>query len=464
MSNSAPTSALASPVGVSTVAPPKTTRLSKTTNLSDTTQSFTEVLTEEASKVPHQPIAERTSSRKTKSSPPKVDLSMPLPHKGKTRKQRDGTLLPVPLGAPNLVSSTLPTNVPIALNVPAMGSSIAKAPYLGNRPTSPSIDLVVQDHQLVTPRRVKNGMRVDSFLNKAETIKTLGHQSAHVAKSSQEHPVVQDLSVFNKDKEGLQMLAMASSTPESKTPLGSEVIAPKESVAKAGIQTLNGQTFEGRKSQEPPSQSIKLGVASQVDPQAVNVPERSGNGIDSATQPLDKVSSDSNQHKLSRTNSSSSLSSVIQAPAPAAVASTASITSPVAPEVSNSLNVKMLSEAISRPLTDGNGTYTVVVTMHPANLGHLQAVVTLGRGELQVSIVPETLAGHVALTNSVDALKTQLSEGGMNVNVTLSHPESQHKGDPKPHSNMQNRSGPIRESINTVGMPMVTTSQIHLVL
>lgn len=95
----------------------------------------------------------------------------------------------------------------------------------------------------------------------------------------------------------------------------------------------------------------------------------------------------------------------------------------------NPINLKSLSEAISRPLSNGNGTYTVVIAMHPSELGQLQAVVSLDHDGLRVLITPQTQVGHTALSTSVDALKSQLAQGGINVSVTLRDPGSQPRGD-----------------------------------
>jgi len=80
-------------------------------------------------------------------------------------------------------------------------------------------------------------------------------------------------------------------------------------------------------------------------------------------------------------------------------------------------------------LSDGNGTYTVTVALHPAELGHVQAVMSLSGNDLQVSLTAQTQVGHDALSNTADALRDQLARGGVNVNVTMRDPGSQGGGD-----------------------------------
>ena len=126
-----------------------------------------------------------------------------------------------------------------------------------------------------------------------------------------------------------------------------------------------------------------------------------------------------------------------------------------------------LAASISRPLNGGDGTYTVTVAMHPPELGHVQAEVSLEGSALQVSISPQSVAGHDALANAADALRDQLAQGGMNVNVTIRDPgHQQHGGDersrpgsPDDGSIAQDGQGPI-----STDQPALAQSQIHLVL
>lgn len=140
--------------------------------------------------------------------------------------------------------------------------------------------------------------------------------------------------------------------------------------------------------------------------------------------------------------------------------------SPVSGNSAASLDVKALSEAISRPLADGHGSHTIVVAMHPADLGQLEAVVSMDHTALQVSLAPQTQAGHLALAHAVDALKNQLAQNGMSVNVTLRDPGSQSGSQPRQYPN-EPRRGPEVPNDRTVAPSSVssfTTGQMHLVL
>jgi hypothetical protein len=143
-----------------------------------------------------------------------------------------------------------------------------------------------------------------------------------------------------------------------------------------------------------------------------------------------------------------------------------SATSSFTQQTSSSLDVEGLSGSISRPLSGGNGNYTVTVALHPPDLGHLQAVMSLDGNDLSVAITAQTQQGHEALANTVDALKAQLARGGVNVNVTLRDPGSPAGGDDRrPPTSSGN--GPVMTEEDTTGRPaaaVVPSSQIHLVL
>lgn len=135
-------------------------------------------------------------------------------------------------------------------------------------------------------------------------------------------------------------------------------------------------------------------------------------------------------------------------------------------QASAALDVEGLSTAISRPLGNGNGNYTVTIAMHPPELGRVQAVISLDGSDLQVSIAAQTQRGHEALLSSVDALKGQLARGGVNVNVSLRDPGSQTGGDtPRPPAASGAGTDGTEEHETAASLPSTLTSgQIHLVL
>ena len=126
-----------------------------------------------------------------------------------------------------------------------------------------------------------------------------------------------------------------------------------------------------------------------------------------------------------------------------------------------------LSGSISRPLSDGNGTYTVTVALHPPELGHLQAVVSLDGNDLQVSLTAQTQTGHDALANATEALKNQLARGGVNVNVTLRDPGSQSGGEERYRPPTTSGDGSFITEGTAAETPLssgLVAGQIHLVL
>lgn len=133
------------------------------------------------------------------------------------------------------------------------------------------------------------------------------------------------------------------------------------------------------------------------------------------------------------------------------------------------LDVSGLTSAISRPLSDGNGTYSVTLAMHPSELGHVQAVMTLSGSELQVALTAHTEHGHAALAVAVNDLKNELSRGGVNVSIDLRQPQAQTSNEgqrrPAPHVAPQ-PAGPLVSTTNFAPAPIIArdSGQIDLML
>jgi flagellar hook-length control protein FliK len=119
-------------------------------------------------------------------------------------------------------------------------------------------------------------------------------------------------------------------------------------------------------------------------------------------------------------------------------------------------------------MSHANGTYTVQVAMQPANLGHVRAALTLDGNNLQVSITPQTSAGHDALSSAVDALKDELARGGLNVNVTLRDPSSQSGGDAQRQAGTERNAPLATENVAKVSLlssaSASASGQVHLIL
>ncbi|MBW4079717.1 MAG: hypothetical protein HIU84_14700 [Acidobacteria bacterium] len=132
----------------------------------------------------------------------------------------------------------------------------------------------------------------------------------------------------------------------------------------------------------------------------------------------------------------------------------------------STLDVGGLSSAISRPLSEGNGTYSVSLAMHPIELGHVQAVMTLSGGELQVSLTAHTEHGHAALTASMNDLKNELARGGVNVTIDLRNPQSQTPDEGRTRRATESTSRPTAPTTTfaTAPTPARDTGQIHLML
>ena len=132
----------------------------------------------------------------------------------------------------------------------------------------------------------------------------------------------------------------------------------------------------------------------------------------------------------------------------------------------SSLDVSDLASTISQATLGSDGSYTINVAMHPNDLGHVQAIVSLNGADLHVAITPQTPAGHAALASAVESLKSELSRSGLNVNVSLRDPESRSGRGNEDASRTAPSETDMRVAESEV-IPVgetLSASQIHLIL
>jgi flagellar hook-length control protein FliK len=258
--------------------------------------------------------------------------------------------------------------------------------------------------------------------------------------------VASSLTASNPETVGGSSSAKSTTTLHATAPFSSKASALDEASRNALSVAGNNETAHGDDS----------GAASR------DATPRSSTDVSQLLNRTDGANArSSNSDFASALSSSRSSSTVVSASGLVSTASSfaSSITG-------SSLDVDGLSGSISRPLVDGNGTYSVNVTLHPADLGRVQVVMSLDGNDLQVAITSQSQVGHAALTNSVDALKEQLSRGGMNVNVTLHDTGTQSGGSGRDHGAApRSHSGDIDVSEEAIAPLSVSTpGQIHLVL
>lgn len=135
---------------------------------------------------------------------------------------------------------------------------------------------------------------------------------------------------------------------------------------------------------------------------------------------------------------------------------------------SGELDVSGLAGSISRTLNQSGGNGRVLVTLHPPELGQVQALLTLRGDVLHVALSPERTEGHDAIADALSSLHEQLSGGGVEVNVTLGQPGGSASG-------QQGSASTTQQSATTTVQPDVPTTpggqvpttgseRIHLVL
>jgi hypothetical protein len=136
---------------------------------------------------------------------------------------------------------------------------------------------------------------------------------------------------------------------------------------------------------------------------------------------------------------------IVAGPGPASLSSSGAPTLPVLrnetapsqlPGVASQL-VSVLAPLRSAP----SGTQSLTISLHPADLGSVQATVVLHDGMLTVRLVASTPAGAAALHASLPDLQHGLEEGGQRSSVQLGDPGSGNLGNGSPGSGDPGSSG-----------------------
>lgn len=92
------------------------------------------------------------------------------------------------------------------------------------------------------------------------------------------------------------------------------------------------------------------------------------------------------------------------------------------------LDTAPLTTSISGMLNRGNGTSSVLLNLHPPELGQVQARLSLRGDLLQVELSPEHAAAHDALESALPSLRQHLAQQGVEVDVTLGDPGAAGQG------------------------------------
>lgn len=117
---------------------------------------------------------------------------------------------------------------------------------------------------------------------------------------------------------------------------------------------------------------------------------------------------------------------IVQLAGPATVPPTPPIATAVpvgsSPASGPGLDVQTLSATFSHALAQGDGEYSVAVSMHPPELGEVRALLSLRGDILQVVLTPHQEVGHGALATALPTLRDHLASSGLQVDVSLGQP------------------------------------------
>jgi flagellar hook-length control protein FliK len=125
----------------------------------------------------------------------------------------------------------------------------------------------------------------------------------------------------------------------------------------------------------------------------------------------------------------------------------------------------VLTATISKPLSEGNGTYSVTAMLNPPSLGHVQAVVKVDGANVNVAIVAHTPEGHRAIAAHLDELRSDLAARGGDVQLSLS--DGGAKGDRRDRSEPPPAAAQDSEETDTLVLtvaPAHGAKSLHVIL
>ncbi|MGO8723103.1 MAG: flagellar hook-length control protein FliK, partial [Acidimicrobiales bacterium] len=124
-----------------------------------------------------------------------------------------------------------------------------------------------------------------------------------------------------------------------------------------------------------------------------------------------------------------------------------------------------LTAAISKPVSEGSGIYSVTAMLNPPSLGHVQAVVKVDGANVNVSIVAHTPEGHHAIAGHLDELRQELAARGGDVQLSLS--DGRNKGRQREETEPPSASGQDAEDGGGLLLTVAPTNagkSLHVIL
>lgn len=376
--------------------------------------------------------------------------------------------------------STKTNDVNTTVTSPALVNPLAfLAPPSPLPTTTPTSSLKSGSSQASLVQRTST-QTSDALLNVASTTGGAldpGPPSNSFAQSAQKTPGLQDgtstpSTHATADSQGVTSTQSTQGvTPSDASMLASVaksvlngIVSPSASSVRSS-ETTSGAKESSRRRVLPTSLGTKAPETGKSDPvnqMTVAPVPTTGGTLDSATSPLSKATlARHSQGVGSLTPPLSPVSAVPLNTLPSGPTNGAVLTSPAA----TSLNINALAGSISGALLDANGTYTVTLAMHPSELGHVQAVMSLNGTELHVALNAQSATGHQALANALENLKSELSQGGMNVNVSLRDPSSDQRQESATPSRAANNDVVMTDDVTSpLVSPLSVTSHINLIL
>ncbi len=125
----------------------------------------------------------------------------------------------------------------------------------------------------------------------------------------------------------------------------------------------------------------------------------------------------------------------------------------------------VLTAAISKPQSHGDGVYSVTAMINPPSLGHVQAVVKVDGTSLNVTIVAHTPEGHRAIEGHLAELRHELEAHGAQVQLSLS--DGGRKGTPHDEARFlatSDEEGADTDTLVLTAGPAQAGKSLHVIL
>lgn len=237
----------------------------------------------------------------------------------------------------------------------------------------------------------------------------------------------------------LQGAKSSQATPAPSGPAAAPAVADQPGAASAPSEDDAAPKGVGKAAKgKLPPRTAEAGAKNQIatdeapDDASAPAPSAEADLIEADAQPADEVSSSAPADSNNQVAPSVQFNPSAIAPQQHLPATPASSTPAASPaQTFAEVNQTQIVGAITGQLMPNGGT--MQITLHPANLGHMQITVHVTNGQVSATFETSTDQATRLLSHNLSQLKQTLESGGINVDKL----QVQQSRDPQPQSSMQ---------------------------